>query len=128
MDALAKMTWQPAQRLENPVPAMQHKGRVKVGADAVITVFDTASLIDRATFETPMQPSSGVVHVLVSGIPVVRNGGLVGDARPGRPIRRTVIREGGAWELRPTDHPLAADAGRCDPKPPRLKRLSSRPR
>jgi dihydroorotase len=92
MDALAKMTWQPAQRLENQVPAMQRKGRIKIGADADITVFDADRVIDRATFEKPMQPSLGIVHVLVSGIPVVRNGELAGDARPGRPIRRVLIR------------------------------------
>jgi len=92
MDALAKMTWQPAQRLENQVPAMQLKGRLKVGADADLTVFDAGRVIDRATFEKPMQPSAGIVHVLVSGIPVVRNGELVGDARPGRPIRRAILR------------------------------------
>jgi dihydroorotase len=92
MDALAKMTWQPAQRLENQVPAMQLKGRIKIGADADITVFDADRVIDRATFEKPMQPSLGIVHVLVSGTSVVRNGELAGDARPGRPIRRVLTR------------------------------------
>jgi dihydroorotase len=91
MGALAKMTWQPAQRLEKQVSAMQLKGRIKVGADADITVFDAGRVIDRATFEEPMQPSAGIIHVLVAGIPVVRNGELVGDARPGRPIRRAIL-------------------------------------
>jgi dihydroorotase len=91
MDALAKITWQPAQRLEHHVQAMQLKGRIKVGADADITVFDAGRVIDRATFEQPMQPSAGIIHVLVSGIPVVRNGELVADARPGRPIRRAIL-------------------------------------
>ena len=94
MDALAKMTWRPAQRLEKQVPAMNRKGRIKIGADADITVFDADRVIDRATFEKPMQPSSGIVHVLVSGTPVVSNSKLVEDARPGQPIRGTVIRQG----------------------------------
>jgi N-acyl-D-aspartate/D-glutamate deacylase len=92
MDALAKFTWQPARRFENHVPAMQLKGRIKIGADADITVFDADRVIDRATFEKPMQPSDGIVHVLVSGVPVVLNGELVARARPGRPIRRATRR------------------------------------
>ena len=92
MDALAKCTWQPARRFENQVPAMQLKGRIKIGADADITVFDADRVIDRATFEKPMQPSDGIVHVLVSGVAVVRNGELVAGARPGQPIRRATRR------------------------------------
>lgn len=93
MDALAKITWLPAQRLEKEVPAMARKGRIKVGADADITVFDAERVLDRATFAKPMQPSSGIVHVLVSGVPVVSNSELVQDARPGQPVRRSVSRQ-----------------------------------
>jgi N-acyl-D-aspartate/D-glutamate deacylase len=92
MDALAKMTWRPAQRLEREVPAMQRKGRIKIGADADIAVFDADRVLDRATFEKPMRPSSGIVQVLVSGVPVVSYSKLVKDARPGQPIRRRVVR------------------------------------
>lgn len=87
MDALAKMTIMPARRLENYVPAMKNKGRIAVGADADIAVFDPATIIDQATFADPMKPAIGMHHVLVNGTFVVRNGELLTNARPGRPVR-----------------------------------------
>jgi N-acyl-D-aspartate/D-glutamate deacylase len=50
-------------------------------------VFDPAAIIDRATFTEPTNTSSGISHVLVNGTVVVRDGQLVPDARPGRPVR-----------------------------------------
>lgn len=88
MDALRKMTLMPAQRLEGYVPQMAAKGRIRVGADADITVFDPATIIDNATFEAPTQPSGGIEHVIVSGTFVVRDAELLEDALPGRAIRR----------------------------------------
>jgi N-acyl-D-aspartate/D-glutamate deacylase len=88
MDALRKMTIMPAQRLEESVPAMRAKGRIKVGADADITVFDPARVIDRATFENPAQYSEGVIHVLVNGVFAVRDSKLVDSVYPGQGIRR----------------------------------------
>lgn len=87
MDALAKMTIQPARRLEARVPAMRNKGRLREGADADITVFDPARVIDRATFEEPARYADGVLHVLVEGEPVVVDGVLREDVLPGRAIR-----------------------------------------
>jgi dihydroorotase len=87
-EAIRKMTLMPAQRLEGFVPQMRNKGRIRVGADADITVFDPDTVIDNATFSEPAQPSSGIIHVLVSGTPVVRDGMLQADATPGQAIRR----------------------------------------
>ena len=87
-EAIRKMTLQPAQRLEKISPAMRSKGRLSVGADADITVFDADRVIDRATFENPNQFSKGITHVLVGGEFVVRDESLVENAKPGRPIRR----------------------------------------
>jgi N-acyl-D-aspartate/D-glutamate deacylase len=68
---------------------MLAKGRIKVGADADITIFDPERVIDRATFENPAQFSEGILHVLVNGTFVVRDGKLVEDVRPGVAIRRS---------------------------------------
>ena len=87
MDALRKMALFPAQRLEGVDPGMKKKGRVQVGADADLVVFDAARVIDRATFEQPAQYSDGIVHVLVNGTLVVRNSTLVPGVAPGRAVR-----------------------------------------
>jgi N-acyl-D-aspartate/D-glutamate deacylase len=87
MEALRRMTIMPAQRLEASVPQMRRKGRIGVGMDADIVVFDSARIIDRATVEEPAQYSAGFVHVLVNGVPVVRGEKLV-ETFPGRAIRR----------------------------------------
>jgi dihydroorotase len=87
MDAVKKMTLLPAKRLEAVDAGMKRKGRVQVGSDADITVFDPASVIDKATFENAAQYSTGIKHVLVNGTFVVRGEQLVGDVTPGRQVR-----------------------------------------
>jgi len=87
IDAIRKMTVLPAQRLETVVPEMKQKGRIQVGSDADVTIFDPVTIIDRATYEDPDQYSAGIRHVIVAGTFVVRDGVLQEDARPGRPLR-----------------------------------------
>ena len=87
MEALRKMTIAPARRLEQRVPAMAKKGRLVVGADADIVVFDPNEIIDRATYTDPAIPSVGMKYVLVSGHPVVHDGVLSTEVLPGRAIR-----------------------------------------
>jgi dihydroorotase len=82
MDALRKMNLMPAQRL-----GIQTKGRLQVGADADITVFDPDKVIDRATFENPAQYSEGISYVLVNGTFVVKDGRLQEGVAPGRGLR-----------------------------------------
>ena len=86
MDALAKMTILPARRLEPIAPNMRNKGRLKVGADADITIFNPATVKDEADFQKGLQFSTGIDDVLVNGVPVVANGKTVPNAFPGQPI------------------------------------------
>jgi N-acyl-D-aspartate/D-glutamate deacylase len=83
MDALRKMTVMPADRL-----GLRSKGRLAVGADADITVFDPARVTDKATFDQPAQYSEGIPYVLVHGVLVVKEGTLIQSALPGRGLRR----------------------------------------
>lgn len=86
-DAIRKMSLMPAQRLERGTGAAGRKGRLQAGADADIAVFDLATVSDRATYATPAVPATGFRHVIVSGVPVVRDGQLL-DVTPGRAILR----------------------------------------
>jgi N-acyl-D-aspartate/D-glutamate deacylase len=87
MDALAKMTLMPAQRLERRVPAMKNKGRIRAGADADLTIFDPQMISDRSTFQEPARESTGVKFVIVNGVMVVKDGQLQANVHPGGPIR-----------------------------------------
>ena len=87
MDALRKMTLMPAQRLEARVPAMKQKGRLRVGADADITIFDASNVLDRSTYREPSLPPVGIQHVIVNGVSVVANGQAVEGVAPGKPVR-----------------------------------------
>ena len=89
-DALAKMTLMPARRLEQLAPVFRNKGRLKIGADADISVFDAATVRDRSTYQQPALPSTGFRYVLVNGALVVRDGVIVDGAFPGRGQRAPI--------------------------------------
>ncbi len=87
MDAIRKMTLMPAQRLEARVPAMRRKGRLRVGADADMTIFDPLTVLDRSTYREPSLSPVGIQHVIVNGVSVVANGRAVEGALPGKAVR-----------------------------------------
>jgi N-acyl-D-aspartate/D-glutamate deacylase len=60
-----------------------------VGADADLTIFDPATVIDRATYEDASIPSAGIPYVVVGGQLVVDRGQLT-NARAGRAIRAPI--------------------------------------
>lgn len=85
-EAIRKMTLMPAERLQEVAPLMRRKGRIQIGAIADITVFDPDTIIDTATFEDDLSYSEGVAHVVVDGVPVVRDGSLVEGVFPGKAL------------------------------------------
>ena len=90
MEAVKKMTLMPAQRLEVIAPEMRNKGRVQVGGDADLALFDPATVIDRATFAKPAVASAGIPYVMVGGTLVVDRGAIVAAALPGKVVRAGV--------------------------------------
>jgi N-acyl-D-aspartate/D-glutamate deacylase len=91
MDAIAKMTIMPARRLEKRVPAMKNKGRIKVGADADLVLFDPATVRDRATYEKPDAFSEGMKVAIVNGVVTLADGKVVEGVHPGKGIRAAVV-------------------------------------
>jgi N-acyl-D-aspartate/D-glutamate deacylase len=84
--ALAKMTSMPADRMAAFFPAFERKGRIALGADADLTIFDADTILDRATYGNPFQPSAGIHTVIVSGQVSVDAGSLVENVFAGERI------------------------------------------
>jgi N-acyl-D-amino-acid deacylase len=80
-EAIRKLTSQPADNLK-----IARRGRLGVGHFADVVVFDPATILDRATFQEPHQYATGVRHVWVNGIQVLKDGEHTG-AKPGRFVR-----------------------------------------
>lgn len=81
--AIRKMTWLPASLM-----GLDDRGQVAEGMRADLVVFDSATVIDQATYTNPSAPSRGIEHVLVNGVFAVRDGAVTGT-RAGRTLRRT---------------------------------------
>lgn len=80
-EAIRKLTELPARTL-----GVRDRGRLAPGYFADVVVFDPATISDRATYQQPHQYGTGVVHVIVNGVQVIKNGEHTG-ARPGRVVR-----------------------------------------
>lgn len=77
-EAIRKMAALPARQV-----GQLERGVIAEGMFADVTVFDAATVADRATFTDPHQYSVGIRHVIVNGTSVIRNGAFTG-AKPGR--------------------------------------------
>jgi len=81
-DAIRKMTAMPAQQLGLPT-----KGRLNVGADADVVIFDPETIADRATFENPLLTPVGIDYVIVNGVISAQDGKILcGSA--GKSVRK----------------------------------------
>jgi N-acyl-D-aspartate/D-glutamate deacylase len=88
--AVKKASGLPAQKLRWP-----DRGLLKPGYFADVVVLDPDSVLDRATFEDPHRYPVGIVHVIVNGQLVIREGEHTG-ARSGRVLRRPIQPAAGA--------------------------------
>ena len=92
MLAISKMSYMPAKFLQdNGVPQMAFKGRLQVGADADITVFDPKTVTDNSTLEKNGLPSTGIPYVLVNGTVVVKDSKVLKGVYPGKPVRNPIM-------------------------------------
>ena len=80
-EAIRKLTSLPAGNLK-----IRKRGAIKAGFYADLAIFDPETIRDNATFETPQKYSTGMVHVFVNGVQVLKDGEHTG-AMPGRVVR-----------------------------------------
>ncbi len=80
-EAVRRLTLFPAQNLK-----LKERGALRTGWFADVVVFDPATIKDNATFEKPHQYATGMKHVFVNGVQVLRDGEHTG-AKPGRFVR-----------------------------------------
>lgn len=86
MDAIRKMSLMPALRLERSTAAARRMGRLQEGADADIIAFDPQTVADRATYQSPREPSVGMQYVIVNGSVLIDKGLMVPGNFPGKAI------------------------------------------
>jgi N-acyl-D-amino-acid deacylase len=79
-EAIGRLSGLPATNL-----GLDHRGFLKEGMFADVVVFDPATIQDHATFEKPHQYATGVKHVFVNGVQVLKDGEHTG-AKPGRAL------------------------------------------
>ncbi len=79
-EAIRRLSALPATNL-----GLDHRGFLKEEMFADVVVFDPATIADHATFEKPQQYATGVKHVFVNGVQVIKDGEHTG-AKPGRAL------------------------------------------
>jgi N-acyl-D-aspartate/D-glutamate deacylase len=85
-EALAKLSLYQAQWMEQASPVFKKKGRIQLGADADIVIFDPQTVAANAVYGDPYLKPTGIVHVLVAGQQVVEDSEHLGGPSPGKKI------------------------------------------
>ena len=94
MLAVEKTSYQLAKFMGDcGIPQMTRKGRMQVGCDADIVVFDADTITDNSTRENGALVSSGIPYVIVNGTPVVKDSKLIEGVYPGKAVRNPVLSE-----------------------------------
>lgn len=86
MDGIKKVSYLPAKRMESSTPSMSYKGRIEIGSDADITIFNPETIIDKSTVKDTGAPSVGVEYVLVNVVIVKNKDGIVKGVKPEKPV------------------------------------------
>ena len=92
IEGLRRITLLPAQWLALASEDFSKKGRIQVGADADIVIFDADKIAPRAKYGDPYKTSLGIHHVLVGGRPVVTEGEQVEGRYPGKHLLAPAVR------------------------------------
>lgn len=93
LTAISKMSFLYADFLANSgVPQMAHKGRIREGADADITIFDLDTVRDNSSLDKGKNalPTTGIPYVIVNGTIVVKDSKVLKNVFPGKPVRLPV--------------------------------------
>ena len=95
MQALSMTSYNYAKPLgEMGLEAMQVRGRMQEGMVADITIFDPNTVTDNATYAKGTLPSSGILHVIVNGVMVMKDQEPLPGVNPGQPMRFDVQEQG----------------------------------